>query len=520
MDGGTDRSILERVARGGDRVLVAEAESGVEATGRELFATAERLASRLIEELGRSELSSPRPLSLEGRRIGYLFPPGVEFVQVLLGIWLAGGVAVPLAVSHPEPELERSLETVGASGVLAHGGFWNRLHGLCARGKIPLLRLEEGEARGESPVEIPGCRPLASDPALILFTSGTTSRPKGVVHTHGSVQAQISALVAAWGWSGEDRILHGLPLHHVHGLVNAMLCSLWVGARCDLLPKFDAASVWRHLVEERFTLFMGVPTMYAKLIEVLDRFTERERVLAREASAQLRLWVSGSAALPVPVLDRWREVSGQVILERYGMTEIGMALSNPLDSEERRAGWVGSPLPGVEVRLDRPEPPLISTPGAGELEVRGPSLFREYWEQPEATSEAFRDGWFRTGDLAVEERGVYRILGRKSADVLKSGGYKISAVEIEGVLRNHPAIEDCAVVGLHDVVWGEKVGVAVVSSSAVTLESLREWAEKRLASYKIPRCLVCRPELPRNAMGKVDKKAVVGLIEASLFEES
>lgn len=224
--------------------------------------------------------------------------------------------------------------------------------------------------------------------------------------------------------------------------------------------------------------------------------------------------MSGSAALPVRTLERWRELTGHTLLERYGMTEIGMGLSNPLHGE-RRPGSVGLPLPGVEVRLvDEAGAPLL--PGvAGEIQVRGPGVFLEYWGQPEATSAAFQEGWFRTGDTAVLEDGSYRILGRTSLDILKSGGYKISALEVEEALREHPAVAECAVVGIEDPEWGQRVAAAVVPREGRSLElaELRAWARERLAAYKLPSRLLLLPELPRNAMGKVNKPALAALFD-------
>jgi len=208
--------------------------------------------------------------------------------------------------------------------------------------------------------------------------------------------------------------------------------------------------------------------------------------------------MSGSAALPIGTLERWREITGHTLLERYGMTEIGMALSNPLHGE-RRPGFVGSPLPDIEVRLVD-----------GELEVRGPGVFLEYWRRPHETRAAFRDGWFRTGDTAVIEDGGYRLRGRTSTDIIKTGGYKVSALEIEATLREHDAIRDCAVVGVPDPEWGERVCAAVEVHQSLTLSTaeLREWARTRLAPYKVPKTIVQVEALPRNAMGKVVKPDV------------
>ena len=219
--------------------------------------------------------------------------------------------------------------------------------------------------------------------------------------------------------------------------------------------------------------------------------------------------VSGSAALPVSVLEKWQQISGHRLLERYGMTEIGMALSNPLEGE-RRAGYVGTPLPGVEVRLvdDQGEPSESGAPG--EIQVKGPGVFEEYWRRAEETRAAFKDGWFQTGDVAVVEEGCYRILGRKSVDIIKTGGFKVSALEIEEVLRTHPDIAECAVVGLPDQEWGECVAVALVprSGRSPSPDSLRHWAKARLAGYKVPRRFLETNSLPRNLMGKINKPAV------------
>jgi malonyl-CoA/methylmalonyl-CoA synthetase len=206
--------------------------------------------------------------------------------------------------------------------------------------------------------------------------------------------------------------------------------------------------------------------------------------------------MSGSAALPVRTLERWRTISGHTLLERYGMTETGMILSNPLHGL-RRPGLVGTPLPGVEVRLVE-----------GEIEVRGPGVFREYWRRPDETRDAFHDGWFRTGDVAVLEDGSYRLLGRSSVDIIKTGGYKVSALEIEEVIREHPSVSDCAVTGVPDDDWGERVSVDVElrAGAKLTLEELRDWMKDRLAPYKVPKELRPVQALPRNAMGKVVKK--------------
>jgi malonyl-CoA/methylmalonyl-CoA synthetase len=465
---------------------------------RRLLDASGRVAARLLD--GREDL--------EGRRVAYLTPPGFAYAAVQWGIWRAGGIAVPLCVSHPRPELEYVVEDAGAEILVAHPSLEAALQPIAAAKGRRFVRTSHALAAPEASLpEVDVNRP-----ALILYTSGTTSKPKGVVTTHANIQAQVMSLVEAWEWSAEDHILHVLPLHHIHGIVNVLTCALWTGARCTILPRFDAAEVWNRFVEDDLTLFMAVPTIYVKLIAAWEAAPpDRQRALS-EACAKFRLMVSGSAALPVSVLERWEQITGHVLLERYGMTEIGMAISNPLHGR-RVPGHVGAPLPGVEVRLvdEDGKPSAPGTPG--EIEVRGPGVFHEYWNRPDATKQAFRDGWFRTGDVAVLEAGSYRILGRASVDIIKTGGYKVSALEIEEVLRTHPTIAECAVVGIEDAEWGERVCAALVlkDGGELTLPSLRSWARERLAVYKLPTRILLVDDLPRNAMGKVTKPEVARL---------
>jgi malonyl-CoA/methylmalonyl-CoA synthetase len=352
--------------------------------------------------------------------------------------------------------------------------------------------------------------------AMILYTSGTTNRPKGVVTTHANIAAQIEALVQAWEWSADDRILLCLPLHHLHGIMNVVGCALWSGATCEMLPRFDAEPVWERIAGGALTLFMAVPTIYVTLIAAWESAScDRQRHWS-EAAGRLRLMVSGSAALPVSTLERWREITGHTLLERYGMTEIGMALSNPYRGR-RVPGSVGRPLPRVEVRLVSECGDEVAPGTPGEIEVRGPSVFKEYWQNPGATEEAFRSGWFRTGDTAVVENDAYRILGRSNIDIIKTGGHKVSALEIEEVLRCHPAIAECAVVGVPDPKWGERVAAAVILARDATLclDALRAWCKERTAAHKIPSLLLVLEALPRNAMGKVTKKKITDLFQKS-----
>ncbi len=492
--------LIERAARHGGRVALAD-DAG-EHTYDDLLAASARVAALLAAHGGGADLGEAR--------VAFMAEPGLDYVAAQWGIWRAGGVAVPLCVSHPAPELEYVLGDTGAATVLAGDAFEARLRPLAGARGAALVRLRDALAAGGDVATLPSIDPARR--AMILYTSGTTSRPKGVVSTHANLRAQIGCLIEAWGWSADDRILHVLPLHHTHGIVNVLLCALRAGAACEMQPGFDAERAWRRLAAGGITLFMAVPTIYVKLIAAWEAAAPEARARMSEACRRLRLMVSGSAALPVTTFERWREIAGHALLERYGMTEIGMALSNPLDGE-RRPGTVGRPLPSVDVRLVDDGGRVVEGEDAGgEIQVRGPSVFLEYWGRPDATREAFVDGWFRTGDVALRERGYYRILGRSSVDIVKTGGYKVSALEIEEVLRAHPAVRDCAVVGVEDPEWGERVCAAVVpvegAEADADPDALRAWVEARLAPYKVPRRWALLEALPRNVMGKVTKPAV------------
>ena len=505
--------LFARAAAHGDRLALIDDHR--RATYRELLDAADRIAAGLLAGAAAGPgTTDDNQAGLDGARVALLLPPGFNFVAAQWGIWRAGGIAVPLALSHPANELAYVLDDCAVSAAISNPELLGRLEPLTAERNIRLDLVDPMlQARTAPP---PSVSLSPDDGAMILYTSGTTGRPKGVVLSHGNIQAQVEALVAAWQWSTEDRILETLPLHHVHGLINIIACALWSGAVCEILPRFDATRIWDRIRSDELTLFMAVPTIYVKLIRAWEDADTSDREALSRAAGELRLMVSGSAALPVPVLDRWREITGQILLERYGMTEIGMALSNPY-AGDRIPGAVGAPLPRVDLRLVDADGHIVAPGDSGEIEVRGPNVFREYWQRPEATLEAFRDGWFRTGDMAVSEDGVYRILGRQSVDIIKCGGEKISALEIETVLLAHPSIEECAVVGLEDPEWGQRVAAALVLTpgEALELEPLRSWAKERLAIFKVPSRIQCLDELPRNAMGKVTKPAVVKVFESA-----
>lgn len=478
----------------------------VDAYGEHSYEELDRVARTVASNL------LGRQSDLEEARVVFMVPPGFAYAAIQRGIWLAGGIALPLSLTHPLPELEYVFDDVQPKFALAAPSYLSLLAPLVEKYDTWLLNIAMATG-GRAKDKLPALS--AQRRAMILYTSGTTSRPKGVVLTHGNLMAQMQALLQAWGWQPPDRILHALPLHHTHGIINALGCALNAGATCEFLDKFDAAKVWHRLSAGSITLFMAVPTMYARLIAEWENASIEMRRQWSQSCAGLRLMVSGSAALPVPVFEKWRHITGHTLLERYGMTEIGMALSNPLHGQ-RRPGTVGMPLPGVEVRLVNDAGEAITGEDVpGEIQVSGANVFQEYWRKPEATQAAFRDGWFCTGDIAVLERGYYRILGRSSTDIIKTGGYKVSALEIESILLEHESIKECAVVGVPDEEWGERVCTAAVfgSSAALTLDDLRAWGKGRMAVYKIPTRLCVVDSLPRNAMGKVVKQEVKRMFE-------
>jgi malonyl-CoA/methylmalonyl-CoA synthetase len=490
--------LIDKAGKYGERLAIVASEGSV--SYRQLLEASGRVASWLLNGAA----------DLEEKPVAFLAPPGFQYVALQWGIWRAGGIAVPLSLFHPRPELEYVLEDTTPAAVVAHPDLADRVEPIATERRLR-FGLSAG-ALGHPPGFLPAVEPTRR--AMILYTSGTTGKPKGVVTTHENIAAQIISLVEAWGWTPDDRILEVLPLHHIHGIVNVIACALWVGAVCEIFPAFNAQKVWDRIAQGGLTLFMAVPTIYVKLIESWEKTAPIEQKRMSEGCLRMRLMVSGSAALPVTTLERWKEISGHILMERYGMTEIGMGLSNPLHGK-RFPGCVGTPLPGVEARLvdESGNPVAPRTPG--EIVVRGNMVFLEYWGRPKDTQKAFRDGWFLTGDVAVEENGIYRILGRSSVDIIKTGGYKVSALEIEEVLLSHPDIKEVAVVGVPDPVWGERVVAALVlqEGAGLTTDAMRAWGKERLASYKVPKDAIVLHELPRNAMGKVSKPDLKKIIQ-------
>ncbi len=486
-------TLLERLASHDQTSPAVYDEAGV-ATFGDIDTGARRVAAALLAELG----------ALEGKRVGVFASPGRHFLHAVLGVLHAGGCVLVLSPLHPEAESRYFCDDADVAAIVVTPDLAARAEGLSAgRAVLDVTaltgageQLEVSRARGE-------------DDAIMLYTSGTTGKPKGALLPHASLAAQTAILRDLWAFGPHDVLLHALPLHHMHGLCIALFTALGAGAAARMMPAWDALRVWESMRDA--TVFMAVPTMYAKLFQAFDAAAPDARARFAAHARALRLAASGSAALPVSLAERWRAVAGCIPLERFGMTEIGVGLSNPLDPRERRAGCVGLPPPSVEARIVGDSGEDAPT---GELWIRGPSVFRGYHRREEATREAFAaGGWFKTGDTVTrEEDGAYRILGRTSVDILKSGGYKLSALEIEEALRDHPAVGEVAVIGLPDETWGERVVACVVRRAEVTGPELRAFAKERLAAYKCPKQVVFLDDLPKNAMGKVQKPALARLV--------
>ncbi|MEU6598923.1 acyl-CoA synthetase [Streptomyces flaveolus] len=424
----------------------------------------------------------------------------LETAVAVTGALLAGVAAVPLNPKSGERELAHILSDSAPSLVLAAPGV-----------ELPpvfgdLARIEvDASATGAVPQE----RVSDGDPALIVYTSGTTGPPKGAVLPRRALATTLDALADAWRWTGDDVLVHGLPLFHVHGLVLGVLGPLRRGGSVRHLGRFSPEGVAREL-NAGATMVFGVPTMYHRIAEALPGDPELAKALAGA-----RLLVSGSAALPVHDHERIAAATGRRVIERYGMTETLMNTSVRADGEAR-AGTVGVPLPGVELRLveeDGTEITAYDGESVGEIQVRGPNLFTEYLNRPDATAAAFTaDGWFRTGDMAVREPdGYVRIVGRKATDLIKSGGYKIGAGEIENALLEHPGVREAAVTGEPDADLGERIVAWIVPADPETppgTEELADHVARRLAPHKRPRAVRYLQALPRNDMGKIMKRAL------------
>ncbi|KAK3719506.1 hypothetical protein LTR37_004364 [Vermiconidia calcicola] len=520
---------------------------------------------KLLEQTGKDEKS------IVGERVAFLIENSYDYVVTLLSILASNAIAVPLAPSFPASELRYIINHSEALALLSTAKYKALAADVLREGldKSPLSIDVEKTMQGSqstNSIELTGDS-YTAEGGMMLYTSGTTARPKGVLLHQLVLIAQAKSLLQAWDYSPKDRLLHILPLHHIHGTVNALIAPLLAGSSIEFMFPFNVDNVWSRLAapflrdgdktenqKQPVTFFTAVPTVWARMLQSHPKLSPDMKTAVNEAVQRkhLRLNISGSAALPTPTKQGWTDLSnGNVLLERFGMTEVGMALSCGVDDNDRIDGSVGWPLPSVEARLVDPDTEDIiptsdsndaadtsSAERTGEIQLRGPTIFKGYWRNPEATKKEFtEDGWFKTGDIAVRKHvpgagtgksgdwakgPAFFIHGRKSADIIKTGGEKVSALEIERELLSLPQIEECAVVGLPSEAWGQKVAAVVVlteagrssgkGGKAWSAMDMRRALKEKLVAYKIPQDLKIVESIPRNAMGKVNKKELVGLV--------
>lgn len=474
------RSLRDR--RHASALEVEDARGSRQYTFGELDTRSDRLAQLLLR----------RGLAA-GDRLALLLPNRLAVLELWLACVKCRVIVVPINVLYTAREIAHIVGDADPRAVVTTA---DRAGDLPA--SLPCWDVDglEQDAEGCDAVR-PDTPASAETPAALIYTSGTTGASKGAVLTHGNFGANATALLDAWAITSADRYLATLPLFHVHGLGNGVQCWLASGCHMKLVERFDRDHVAEWFESYRPTVFFGVPTMYVRLLELPED-------QARRIGARARLFVSGSAPLPAHTLEAFEARYGHRILERYGMTETLMNVSNPLHGE-RRAGTVGFPLPGTEVEIRREDGALADPNETGELWVRGPNLCAGYWRRPEATAAAFVDGWFRTGDLGQRDAdGRITLQGRRS-ELIISGGFNIHPREIEELLLQQPGIREAAVVGMPDPARGEMPVAYCVSDAALDPDALERVLRTDLASFKVPRRYVRVDALPRTALGKIQR---------------
>ena len=430
---------------------------------------------------------------VRGDRLGFFMPNRVEFIDLFLACVKLGVIVVPINVLYREREIGHIVTDAEPKAVVTT----RELAAFIPAGTVvwdvdELASAATGQDRSSVRLVIDG-----DDPAAIVYTSGTTGRSKGAVLTHNNFAVNAVNLLACWRITSDDRYLSVLPLFHVHGLGNGVHAWLASGCRMRLVERFDIRRAQALFDEFQPTLFFGVPTIYVRLLELPDE-------QARSIGERMRLFVSGSAPLPVHILEAFRAKFSHTILERYGMSETLMNISNPYEGE-RRPGTVGFPMPGISVKLLDPQGQPVPDGVTGEVYVRGPNLCAGYWRRPDATAEAFADGWFCTGDLGERDsEGYYTLRGRRT-ELIISGGFNIYPREIEDVLLEQPGVREAVVCGVPDERRGELPVAYVVTDASFDETTVAEACRQMLASFKVPRAFVRVDSLPRTALGKVQK---------------
>ncbi len=449
----------------------------------------------------------------KGDRVAFLLPKGLIFVEYYLATLGLGAIALPLNPTYRPEEISYFLSDSGSSLVIIDSEKEAEMESVLKQ--IPGLQVlvfdqevpkDFGHLK-EAPIGKGLSYPTrGEDVALLCYTSGTTGRSKGAMITHENLIENMKALNQAWRWTSQDRLLHVLPLFHIHGLSVAVHGTLYAGSTMIMKERFDPLEAWQVLEQERCTMLMAVPTIYQRLSlawETLERKPNLET---------LRIFISGSAPLPEPLFHRFKEQTGHTLLERYGMTETGMIASNPYDSELRKVKSVGYPLNGVSIRVVGKEGLDVRPGEVGEVWIKGNNVFKGYWNQPEKTRESFNNGWFKSGDLGYQdpEDHLRLYLVGRARELIITGGYNVYPKEIENILEDHAAVQEAAVFGLAHEDFGEQVSAAVVlrEGSSPEASELIQFCKIRLAGYKCPRKIFFRSVLPRNSMGKLQKQVL------------
>jgi len=450
----------------------------------------------------------------KGDRVAIMLPKGMEFLIVHLANLAVGAMTVPLNPSYTAEEISYFLSNSGASLLITDRERFTKIDGNLES----MMHIKTLLADGDGPDGLPSLLTSVAkmedrdhrdypaggdDGAMICYTSGTTGRSKGAVITHRNLVSNMLALKEAWAWTDEDRLLHVLPLFHVHGLVVAMHGALHAGSTVVMQGKFDPVKALKSFEKDKITLFMAVPTIYHRLLNHWDT--------VRPDMASVRLFISGSAPLSEHLFRKFEGITGFRILERYGMTEAQMITSNPLDPARRVPGSVGYPLPGVSVKIISPERKTVKAGEIGEVWVKGDNVFKGYWNMEEKTAECLENGWLASGDLgyqALDDDLRLYLVGR-SKELIISGGYNVYPKEVESTLERHEAVEEAAVFGLSDEDFGERVVAAVVLKTGKHREKpgdLITFVRQNLTGYKCPKQVFFLDSLPKNAMGKVRKE--------------
>ncbi len=430
---------------------------------------------------------------MRGDRLGFFLPNCVEFIDLFLACVKLGVIVVPINVLYREREISHIVSDAEPKAVVTTkelAAFVPAGADVWEIADLAAAALQQDSARVWTAID-------GDDPAAIVYTSGTTGKAKGAVLTHNNFAANMVNVVTCWRITSEDRYFAALPLFHVHGLGNGVHAWLASGCKMRLVERFDFKTAPAIFEAFQPTLFFGVPTIYVRLLELPEE-------QARRIGERMRLFVSGSAPLPANIHDEFRAKFGHTILERYGMSETLMNISNPYEGE-RRAGAVGLPFPGISVKLLNAEKQPVAEGEIGELYVRGPNVCAGYWRRPEATAEAFTDGWFRTGDLGERAAdGYYTLRGRRT-DLIISGGFNIYPREIEEVLLEQPGVREVVVCGVPDERRGELPVAYIVADDSFDETQVEAACRQAFASFKVPRAFVRIDSLPRTALGKIQK---------------